>query len=127
MKRHQSKRLPPPSVPHAFLKAHEVKVKANTTPGPAASIAAIYTLGYPLAICLLAFGKHYPNFSFSTTATNWLFAGAIICAAFAVILGWIGRRYTHRSLAVFAMFVGGLELMPGILFLRFIAALQTAL
>jgi hypothetical protein len=118
------KRLSFFSVSPAFLESHEVNVKRSATPGQAAWIAAIYTLGYPLAVGLLALGKYYPKFAFPA-AVNWLFAGAIICAAFAVLLGWIGRRYAHRSLAFFAMFVGGLELIPGFFFLRFIAAWYT--
>jgi hypothetical protein len=114
-----SKRFPPQNVPHAFLKAHGIKVKLNTKIGPAAWIAAFYTLGFPAAVGLLAFEKYSP---YVAGAENWLVAGAILCASLAVILGWIGRRYTHRSLAIFAIVVGMLELMPGILLLHLLTA-----
>jgi len=73
----------------------------------------------PAAVCLLAFGKHSP---YIAGGEKWLVAGAILCSSLAVILGWIGRRYTHRSLAFFGIVVGTLELMPGILLLHFLAA-----
>lgn len=114
-----SNRLPPHNVPHAFLKAHGIKVKLNTKTGPAAWVAAIYTLGFPAVIGLLTFGKHSPLI---VGGESWLVAGAILCASLAVILGWIGLRYTYRSVAIAAMLLGAIELMPGVFLLHHLVA-----